>query len=136
VEVNIEVMDTRVCFEVIEIMDDSKPYPYLLGIDEEFDNNVVLNLKKKNSFETKTFHIIMPLYLIEGNIYNDPVNEDAHSSIIENIYNITGPREYYANHTTNGNLRWISVCSYDTNSKDSMERWKNTLYEVSTRRCS
>jgi hypothetical protein len=39
--VNIEGVKTKASFEVIEIMDDSYPYPILLGIDWEFDNNVV-----------------------------------------------------------------------------------------------
>jgi hypothetical protein len=47
VEVNIEGVKTKVDFEVIEIMDESDPYPTLLGIDWAFDNNVVLNLKKR-----------------------------------------------------------------------------------------
>jgi hypothetical protein len=47
VEVNIEGVKTKVEFEVIEIMDDSDPYPALLGINWAFDNNVALNLKKR-----------------------------------------------------------------------------------------
>jgi len=40
---------------VIEIMNDSDPYPTLLGINSAFNNNVVLNLKKRHmSFETDT----------------------------------------------------------------------------------
>ena len=34
-------------FEVIEIIDDSKPYPALLGIDWAFENLMMINLKKK-----------------------------------------------------------------------------------------
>jgi hypothetical protein len=57
VEVNIEGVKMKDDFEVIEIMDDSDPYPALLGIDWAFDNNVVLNLKKRQmSFETDTLH--------------------------------------------------------------------------------
>jgi hypothetical protein len=78
VEVNIEGVKTKVYFEVIEIMDDSDPYPALLGIDWAFENNVVLNLKKRQmSFEMDTLHMIAPLDLNEGDIYNEPVNEDA-----------------------------------------------------------
>lgn len=33
-------------FKVIEIMDDSNPYPVLLGIDWATDMNRVINLKK------------------------------------------------------------------------------------------
>jgi hypothetical protein len=46
VEVNIDKVKTKVDFQVIRIMDDSYPYPSLLGIDWEFDNNVVLNMKQ------------------------------------------------------------------------------------------
>ena len=34
-------------FEVIEIIDDSNPFPALLGIDWAFDNLAIINLKKK-----------------------------------------------------------------------------------------
>jgi hypothetical protein len=44
--VNIEGVKSKVEFEVIEIMDESNPYPVLLSIDWEFGNNVVLNMKK------------------------------------------------------------------------------------------
>jgi hypothetical protein len=67
VEVNIEGVKTKVDFEVIEIMDESDPYPALLGIDWAFDNNVVLNLKKRQmSFETDTLCVVMPLDPYEG----------------------------------------------------------------------
>ena len=39
-------------FEVIEIIDDNTLYPMLLGIDLAFDNQAIINLKKKTkSFE-------------------------------------------------------------------------------------
>jgi len=51
------------------------------------------------------------------------VNVDAYSSVIENIYQITRHREDYINPSTGGELSWRCVKSYDTNSKDAMERW-------------
>jgi hypothetical protein len=36
------------------------------------------------------------------------------------------------NPTMDGELSCRSVKSYDTDSKDAIERWKNKLYEVST----
>jgi hypothetical protein len=105
VEVNIEGVRTKANFEVIEIMDESDPYPALLGIDWTFDNNVVLNLKKRNmSFEIDTLHMVAPLDPYEGNQYNEPVDEDAHSSVIENIYKITRCKEDYINPTIDGEL--------------------------------
>jgi hypothetical protein len=47
VEVNIEGVKTKDEFLVIEIMDDSNPYPALLGIDWAFDKNAVLIFKKR-----------------------------------------------------------------------------------------
>jgi hypothetical protein len=88
------------------------------------------------SFEIDTLCIIAPLDPNEGDIYNEHVNEDAKSSIIENIYNITGCREYYVKPIDDDELISRSVCSYDTDSKDDMERWNNNIYEVSTGRCT
>ena len=47
VPVDIDGVRSLVEFEVIEIIDDSKPYPTLLGIAWDFDNLVMINLKKK-----------------------------------------------------------------------------------------
>jgi len=115
-------------------MDDLSPYPTLLGIDWEFDNSVLLQLKQRHmSFETDTLCIIAPLDPNEGDRYNEPVNEYAKNSTIENIYNITGCKEDYVNPIVDGELSWRSLHSYDIDSEDAMERWKNELYDVSTR---
>jgi hypothetical protein len=71
----------------------------------------------------------------EGDLYNEPVDEDARSSVIENISNITGHREDYINPTIDGELNCRSVKYYDTYSEDSMDRWKNNLYKFSTHIC-
>ena len=46
VTVDIEGVSTLVVFEVIKIVDDSNPYPTLLGIDWATEMNKVINLKK------------------------------------------------------------------------------------------
>jgi hypothetical protein len=75
---NIERVKTKVNFEVIEIMDESDPYPILLGIDWAFENNAVLNLKKRQmSFDIDTLHVVVPPDPYEGDRYNDLVDEDA-----------------------------------------------------------
>jgi hypothetical protein len=102
-----------------------------------FDNNVILNLKQRQmSFEMDTLCVISSLDLTKGDKYNEPVNEDVQSSIIENIYNITGCKEDYVNLQLDGELSWRSICSYDIDSEDALTRWKNKMYEVSTRRCT
>jgi hypothetical protein len=64
------------------------------------------------------------------------VDEDAWSSTIENIYKVTGHKEDYVNPTADGELSWRSVKYYDMDSEDALDRWKNQIYEVSTRRCA
>jgi hypothetical protein len=44
---DIDGVRTFVDFEVIEIVDDSCPYPALLGIDLDFNNSIVVDLKKR-----------------------------------------------------------------------------------------
>jgi hypothetical protein len=44
--VDIDGVRAFVDFEVIEIVDDSCPYPALLGIDWGFNNSTVIDLKK------------------------------------------------------------------------------------------
>jgi hypothetical protein len=86
VEVNIDGVRTKGNFELIKIMDELDPYPTLLGIDWEFDNNAIPNLKQQHmSFEIDTLRIIAQLDPKEGDKYNNLVNEDAQISIIENI---------------------------------------------------
>ena len=54
-------------FEVIEIIGDRRPYPYLLGIDWAFDNMAVINLKKRQmTFEDKQIRVIAPLDTFQG----------------------------------------------------------------------
>ena len=55
VPVNIEGIHTFVDFEVIEIVDDTNPYPSLLCIDWDIQNQTIINFKKiilsfKNSY--------------------------------------------------------------------------------------
>ena len=57
-------------FEVIEIIDDSMSYPALLGIDWAFENQAIINLKKKTmSFEGNGIQVIGPLDLALGPRY-------------------------------------------------------------------
>lgn len=60
--VDIEGASALAYFKVIEIVDDSNPYPPLLGIDGATDMNGVINLKKqKMTFEKKSLRVIIPL---------------------------------------------------------------------------
>lgn len=62
IPVDIDGFRSLAYFEVIEIIDDSRPYPALLGIGWVFDNLVVINLKKKQmTFKGHNIKIITPL---------------------------------------------------------------------------
>ena len=59
--VDIDGVRSLTYFEVIEIIDDSKTYPMLLGI-WDFDNLAVINLKKKQmTFEGHNIRVVTPL---------------------------------------------------------------------------
>jgi len=45
--IDIEGVRSTATFEVIEIVDDSNPYPALLGLEWAFENLFVVNLKKR-----------------------------------------------------------------------------------------
>jgi hypothetical protein len=70
VPVDIDGVRTFVDFKVIEIVDDSCPYPTLLGIDWDFNNSIVVDLKKRRmTFEGDGLRVIAPLDLDEGRRY-------------------------------------------------------------------
>ena len=69
---DIDGVRTFADFEVIEIVDDSCPYPALLGIDWDFNNSTVVDLKKRcMTFERDGLRVIAPLDHDEGQRYID-----------------------------------------------------------------
>jgi hypothetical protein len=67
VPVDIGIVRTFADFEVIEIVDDSCPYPALLGIDWAFNNSTVVDLNKRRmTFERDDLRVITPLDPDEG----------------------------------------------------------------------
>jgi hypothetical protein len=76
VPLDIDRVITFADFEVIEIVDDSCPYRALLGIDWDFDNLTVIDLKKRRmTFEGDGLRVISPLDPDEGHIYIEPIRE-------------------------------------------------------------
>jgi hypothetical protein len=72
--VDIDGVGTFADFEVIEIVDDSCPYPALLGIDWAFNNSTVVDFKKRRmTFEGDGLKVISPLDLDEGHRYTELV---------------------------------------------------------------
>ena len=70
VQIDIAGVSTVVDFEVIDIIDDSNPYPSLLGIEWAMVNAAVINLKKRQmTFEGKGLRVIIPLDPSQGKRY-------------------------------------------------------------------
>ena len=76
VPVDIDGVSTLEDFEVIEIIDDSNPYPALLGIEWAIDNYAVINLNNRQmTFEGKGLSVIVPLDPSQGERYTEPVRD-------------------------------------------------------------
>ena len=61
-------------FKVIDIVDDTNPYPALLGIDWEIDNQNIINFKKRVlSFEDSEIRVVAPIDPLEGQRYVEPL---------------------------------------------------------------
>jgi hypothetical protein len=117
VPVDIDGIRTFVDFEVIEINDDSFPYPALLGIDWAFNNSIVVDLKKRRmTFEGNDLKFIAPLHPDEGRRYTEPIREEDHMYELVNIYKMTARQQDYINPTVDKNLSWRSesACSSDS----------------------
>jgi hypothetical protein len=81
VPVDIDGVRKFVDFEVIEIVDDSCPYPTLLGIYWTFNNSIVVDLKKiRMTFEGYGLRFITPLDPDESPRYTKPIREEDHAS--------------------------------------------------------
>ena len=68
--VEIEGLKTYGDLKVIEIFDDTNPYPTLLGIDWEIDNKTILNFKKIIlTFEDSKLRVVAPIDPFKGHRY-------------------------------------------------------------------
>jgi hypothetical protein len=133
VSVSIDGVHNMADFEVIEIVDGSTPYPTLLGLDWAFDNQTIIDLKKRQMiFEVEDLKVTVSLDPTEGRRYVEPVKGKE----IDNLYNMTAWMDDYVNPTTDGVLSWRSISSCASDSEEALENWKQRLHEVSTRKCA
>ena len=88
---------------MIEIVDDSNPYPTLLGIGWATDMNEVINLKKHNMiFEKNSLRVVIPLDPTKGSCYIERVCDYDSGDDLDCIYKITAREQDWVNATTNG----------------------------------
>ena len=74
-----------------------------MGIDWATNMNGVINLKKhKMIFEKKSLRIVVPLDLVEGFHYTEPVRDYDNNNDLDYIYKITAQEKNWVNPTTNG----------------------------------
>jgi hypothetical protein len=105
--VDINGVRTFADFKVIEIVDGSCPYPTLLGIDWDFNNSTVVDLKKRRmTFEGDVLRVIAPLDPDEGHRYTKPIREEDRTYELENIYKLTTRQQDYINPMVDGTLSW------------------------------
>jgi hypothetical protein len=72
----------------------------------------------KMTFESREYRFIMPLYPSEGERFVEPTCLD------------------YVNPTTDGILSWRIITSCARDSNTGLENWKQSLHEISMRRCA
>ena len=101
--VEVEEMKTYTNFHVIEIVDEGRSYPVLLGIGWDNDNLVVIDFKKQvMTFENHDIRVIAPLDPSEGRRYILPLKEEFVGGW-DHAYNIS---EDYVHPTVDRELGW------------------------------
>ena len=122
-------------FEVIEIIDDSTPYLVLLGINWAFENQAIINLKKKSkSFEGNGIRVIGPLDPVLGPRYTELITAEEESCNIDTVYYLIAVQGDSVNPTSDGILSWQCESSCMSDSEVGLKNWQQHLHEVSRRR--
>ena len=77
VHMEIEGLIKYADFRVIDIVDDTNPYPTLLGIDWAIDDQTIINFKKMIlSFEDSKIRVVAPTDSLEGKRCVEPVHSE------------------------------------------------------------
>ena len=93
---DIEGLRTFADFKGIDIVDDTTPYPTLLGDDWAMENQTTINFKRRIlSFEDDEMRVVTPLDPLEGPRYVEPVFKKGYGNHLDTIYNITALEEDY-----------------------------------------
>ena len=120
-------------FEVIEIVEDTDPYPALLGLDWAIDMGGVINLKKHSMvFENNGMHVIVPLDTAEGARYTEPARDEEE---VDHIYKLTMQDKDWINPMAEGVLCWEKYSECFSDSDGELENWQGQLHDVSPLRC-
>ena len=120
VVVDIEGVKVLAYFKVIQIVDDTDPYPSLLGLDWDIDMDGLINPKKwRMEFETNGTTVIIPLDPVEGVRYKKTMCADED---IDHIYRVTLRDEDWINRTTDGSINCKKYNSFFSYSEEELEK--------------
>jgi hypothetical protein len=73
-------------FEFIDIVDNTSPYLALLGLDWDFDNQAIINLKtRKMIFQSGEYRFIEPLDPLEGGRYVEPTTDNILTEYVNQL---------------------------------------------------
>jgi len=110
---NIDGVQNVTYFEVIEIVDENQPYPVLMGLKWAFDNQAIINLKRREMiFEVGGLKFTAPLDPKEGRRYIEPTQGDE----IYHLYNMTTRMDDYVNSNVDDKLSWRRIYSCTSDS--------------------
>jgi hypothetical protein len=108
VPMNIDGVHIMEDFEFIEIMDEIQPCPTFMGLEWDFYNQMIINLKRREMiFEFGYLKVTTTLDPIEEKRYIEPVRGND----IDKLYNMTTWMDDYVNPTADGFLIWRSINS-------------------------
>ena len=120
VTVDIDGVHSMADFEVIDIVENRKPYRTLLGIEWDFTNQATIDLKKwKMIFEGEGLRVIAPLDMMEGRRYVEQVRKEE----MEIFYNVTMWMDDYFKPMNYGMISWHSINSHTPNFEEALEYW-------------
>ena len=113
-------------------MGDKDPYQYLLGIYQEFENYVVIYLKKEiMNFEVHGVWVIQTLDPYQGLIFIEPMDNVEKPNLLDQMYHITTrKREDYINLTVVGSISQRSFQSTKVGSNVVMGDWNQGGHEL------
>ena len=120
VTIYLDRVHTKADFEVIEIVDDTTPYPTLLGLYWAFNNQAIINLKtRKMTFESGDYRVIAPLNPSEGERFVEPTCLDLEE--IGQWYRTIACNANYINSIADEVLSWWSITSCARDSDTRLE---------------
>jgi hypothetical protein len=121
VTIDLDGVHTKVEFEVIEIVDDTTPYPALLGLDWAFANQTIINLKtRKMTFDLEDYSVIAPLDPSKRERFVEPTCLDLEE--IDQFYRTNVRDADYINPTADEVLSWRSITSCTTDSDTGLKK--------------